>query len=120
MIDRLDEFYSLKEEPNRSCLLSLRDIILDQDNTISETVKYGMPCFTYGKKALCYLWVDKKSREPYILMVDGKLIDHPLLEEGSRARMRILRIDPGDDLPLDTIRWILSRGIELLKGRLRV
>lgn len=34
-----DHFYNTKEEPNKSCLLSLRTIILKQDKSITETKK---------------------------------------------------------------------------------
>ncbi len=115
MNSKLHDFYSSKDEPNNSCLLAVRDIILQQDGGISETVKYGMPCFTYGKKPLCYLWVDKKTKEPYILMVDGNVLDHPLLEVGSRARMKILRINPKADLPLEGIESVLKQALELFR-----
>lgn len=46
---------------------------------------------------------DKSTDKPYILMVEGKHLHHPLLEKGKRARMKILRIDPGKDLPVETI-----------------
>jgi hypothetical protein len=61
MFTELQNFYLKKEEPNKSCLLALRSIILDQDNNITETQKWGMPCFCYKKKMLCYLWTDKKT-----------------------------------------------------------
>ena len=38
-------FYLKSEDPNKSCLLTLRDIILNQDEAVTETKKYGMPCF---------------------------------------------------------------------------
>ena len=62
------------EEPNRGCLLELRNLILRQDNSIHETQKWRMPCLCYHKKPLCFLWTDKKTNEPYILMVEGKLL----------------------------------------------
>jgi hypothetical protein len=71
MIRETDAFYLNQEEPNKSCLLALRTIILDQDKQITETRKYGMPCFCYKGKMFCYLWTDKKTDEPYILMVEG-------------------------------------------------
>jgi len=49
-----------------------------------------MPCFVYNKKQFCYLWTDKKTNNPYLLIVEGKNIDHPLLEQGDRKRMKIL------------------------------
>ncbi len=113
MIRKTDEFYNKQTEPNQSCLLALRKIILDQNTDLDETVKYGMPCFTYKKKAFCYLWTDKKTTEPYILMVDGKLIDHLMLEDGSRSRMRIFRVNPHIDIPLEHINTILQLGLKL-------
>lgn len=44
MMRETDRFYLNKEEPNKSCLLALRSMILQQDPGITETQKYGMPC----------------------------------------------------------------------------
>jgi hypothetical protein len=44
MEEELHNYYLDKEEPNKSCLLALRSIILDQDKDITETQKWGMPC----------------------------------------------------------------------------
>lgn len=108
-----ESYYFSKDEPNRSCLLALRSIILNQDPKITETIKYGMPCFCFEKKILCYLWTDKKTDEPYILMAKGNRIEHPKLETGPRSRMKIFRVDPAKDLPLKTIRDILQKGLAL-------
>ena len=113
MIPILENFYLNKKEPERSCLLALRSIILEQDENISETVKYGMPCFVYKKKMFCYLWTDKKTGEPYILFVEGKYLDHPLLETGNRSRMKILRLNPNEDLQMEVINELLSQALEL-------
>ena len=56
----LDEFYLSKEEPSKSCLLVLRKLILEQDKSINETKKYGMPCFCYGKKCFVTCGQTKK------------------------------------------------------------
>lgn len=111
----VDKYYLNKEEPNKSCLLALRAIILEQDTNIIEMQKYGMPCFCYKKKIFCYLWIDKKTDEPYILMVEGKLIDHPALEPGTRSRMRILRVNPKKNIPVRTIQTILKKALDLYK-----
>lgn len=116
MLDELHNFYLSKEEPNKSCLLALRSIILDQDIHISETQKYGMPCFGYKKKGFCYLWIDKKTDEPYLLMVEGKLINHAKLEQGERSRMKILRVNPNKDLPIQTIENILQMALDLYRS----
>lgn len=115
MVEQLHNYYLNKEEPNKSCLLALRSIILNQDSNVTETQKYGMPCFCYKKKMFCYLWTDKKTDEPYILMVEGKHLDHPELETGDRSRMKIFKINPNKDLPIKTIEGILQKALDLYK-----
>jgi hypothetical protein len=116
MSEQLDQFYSVKEEPNKSCLLALRSIILEHDQDITETQKWGMPCFCFKKKMFCFLWTDKKSDEPYILFVEGQYLDHLKLETGNRSRMKIFRVDPNKDLPLKTILSILNSALDLYKS----
>lgn len=113
MHSELDNFYIIKEEPIKSCLLALRALIVSSDTKINETIKYGMPCFCYAKKPLCYLWVDKKTDEPYILMVEGKKLLHPKLEEGNRSKMKIFRVNANEDLPVKTIKEILQEALKL-------
>jgi hypothetical protein len=113
MSDKLDNFYLKQEEPNNSCLLALRDVILSYDSGITATLKYGMPCFTYNGKHICYLWTDKKTLEPYILIVDGNKIEHPRLKAGDRKRMKIFPIDPNQDLPLNEIHNVLTAALAI-------
>ncbi|MNU74235.1 hypothetical protein D3C71_637320 [compost metagenome] len=115
MDDELHNYYLNKAEPNKSCLLALRRLILEQDPDIMETRKWGMPCFCYKKKMFCYLWTDKKTDEPYILMVEGKHLDHPDLEEGDRSRMKVFKVNPNKDLPIETIEQILQKALDLYR-----
>ena len=115
MIREIDNYYLNKEEPIKACLLALRIIILKQDTNITETQKWGMPCFCYKKKVFCYLWTDKKTGEPYILMVEGKHLIHPELEVGKRSRMKIFRVNPGKDLQIKTIENILQESLNLYR-----
>ena len=108
-----DSFYLSKEEPNQSCLLALRSIILEQDTNITETKKYGMPCFCYKKKMFVYLWTDKKTDEPYLLFVEGKHLNHPKLEQGTRSRMKIFRVNANRDLPVKDIKQLLKEALDL-------
>lgn len=112
MDQELDNFFLKQDEPNKSCFLALRDFILAYDEKISQTLKYGMPCFVYGKKQFCYLWKDKKTQEPYLLIVEGGQINHPALVQGDRARMKILPIDPLKDLPLETIKEVFDETVK--------
>lgn len=115
MLSDLDNFYLKKEEPSKSCLLALREIILSFDKDITHTLKYGMPFFCYKGKMFCYLWIQKKTGLPYIGIVEGKLIDHKDLIQEKRSRMKIMLFDPGKDLPAKTIRLILKQAIGLYK-----
>jgi hypothetical protein len=115
MIPDIDHYYLNKTEPTQSCLLALRNIILRQDPNITETQKYGMPCFCYQKKICCYLWTDKKTDHPYLLMVKGKHLVRPELEAGKRSRMKIFRVDPNQDLPIKTIEAILQQSLDLYR-----
>jgi uncharacterized protein YdhG (YjbR/CyaY superfamily) len=112
----IDNYYLSKEEPHKSCLLALRSIVLAQDTNVTETQKWGMPCFCFRKKMFCYLWTDKKTEEPYILFVEGKFLDHPKLEAGERSRMKIFRVNPNEDLPLETIEELLNSALNLYRN----
>lgn len=108
-----ENIYTKWDEPQRGCLLAMRQIILSAHPHITETVKYGMPCFCYDGKHFCYLWADKTTHRPYLLMVEGLRMQHPLLVQGDRKRMKALDIDPDADLPLETIQEILEEGLAL-------
>ncbi len=49
----LHHYYLNKQEPHKRCLLALRSILLEQDKNITETQKWGMPCFCYKNKMFC-------------------------------------------------------------------
>lgn len=111
----LDNFYLLQQEPNASCLLALRDIILSHDKSITAQLKYGMPFFNYKDKMFCYLWVHKKYKKPYIGIVGGIHLNHPDLLIEKRSYIKILLVDPDEDLPIRTIKSILKDAIKLHK-----
>ena len=107
----IDNFYLQKEEPVKSCLLFLREHILNFDQNIIEAWKYRMPFFCYKGKMFCYLWVHKKYGLPYIGIVEGKKIDHPALIIEDRSRMKIMLLDPTTDLPMESIDNILKKAL---------
>ena len=115
-ISEIETFYLQWEEPQRGCLLAMRRIVLEQGDEIAETRKYGMPCFCIRGKGFCYLWVDKVTHHPYLLMVEGNKLDHPALEQGTRKRMKTLTCDPNLDLPIALINTILQQALALYEG----
>ena len=115
MLKPADNFFLQQPEPVKSCLLALRKIILEQDGGIVEAWKYGMPFYCYRGKMFCYLWVHKKYRQPYLGIVEGSKINHLLLIQEKRARMKIMLVDPEKDIPLKIITAILEKAIALYK-----
>jgi hypothetical protein len=117
----VDNFYLQQNEPIKSTLLALKEIILKQDKELTNVLKYGMPFFCYKGKMFCYLWVHKKYKKPYIGIVEGKRLKHPELIIESRSRMKIMLVDPNKDLPLDVIENILQKALDLYKtGAIRI
>ena len=109
----IDNFYLGKPEPLKGCLLSLRDLILRSNPEITEAWKYQMPFFYFRKRMFCYLWIHKKNLIPYIGIVEGRKISHPLLLQEKRSRMKIMLIDPTKDLPVKLILGILKQAAAL-------
>ena len=120
MINVTDTYYLNMSEPNKSALLALRNIVLDQDKTIIELLKYKIPCFKYRGKVFCYLWVDKEANAPCLLMQDGKYLNHPDLEKTNHKHIEIFRINPNEDLPIKRIISILTKALELLKQKKKI
>lgn len=113
MNQELQNFYLSKPEPYRSCYEALRTIILNYSPDFTEEWKYKLPFFYYKKKMCCYFWKDKKTIEPYIGFADGVLLDFPELEKGDRKRIKILRIDPNDDIPIELMDEVFAKIMEL-------
>lgn len=109
----LDHFYEQQEEPIKSCLLALKKILLTHDSAITEEWKYRVPFFYYKGKMLCYFWIDKKLKQPYIGIVDGNKIDHPKLIQGNRKRMKVFYLDANKDIPLKAVEQVLKLAIKL-------
>jgi len=68
-----------------------------------------MPVYSYKGRMLCYLWIHKKLKQPYLLVVDGKLIDDPLLLQEKRSRMKIFLMDINKNIPLKTIDQLIKK-----------
>jgi hypothetical protein len=115
MSEQLYNFFLNKSELNKICLFVLRDIILEQGEHVSESIKWNSPCFSYKNKMFCFLMVDKKTDQPYILMVEGIRLDFPELEQGNRTRMKVLYINPAKDIPIKKIENILQSALDLYR-----
>jgi hypothetical protein len=115
MLPKIVEFLFQKDEPARSCLLAAREHILKYDKEIAEVFKFNMPFFRYKGEQFCYLSVYKKDGMPYIGFVEGKRFEHPALVQGERVRIKILPLDPKEELPVDVIDSVLEAALSLYK-----
>jgi hypothetical protein len=113
MLRAIDEFYLGKTEPNRSCLFALRDFITHLHPDITEEWKYKMPFFYLKGKMFCYLWMNKKSEQPYIGVVRGSQIEHPDLVYEKTTYVKILYIDPKKNIPIRKLNAILKKAVSL-------
>jgi hypothetical protein len=116
MNEDIFNYYLSKDEPIQSCLLALKQIILKQDKHITESIKWSLPCFSFKNKMFCFLAIDKKTDETYILFVEGNYLDYPELEKGNRKRMKILRMNPNVDLPIETLDKILKSALNFYRN----
>lgn len=116
MNESTESWYMKHEEPNRSCFLAMREIVRKSDVEVEETIKYGSPCFVFRGRAFCYLWKDKKTNDPYFLLVEGKHLSNLALEAGDRKRMKVLRVDPNQDLEVTTITSVLQEALDLYRS----
>jgi hypothetical protein len=115
MLLPLDQFYLEQDEPLKSSLLALRDIILQHDKNITNAWKFNMPFFLYRGKMFCYIWTHKKLQQPFIGFGEGKRMEHPGLTFENRSRIKIMILDAGKQLPADTIKEVLDMAIDLVK-----
>lgn len=109
VVKPIDLYFHEKEEPVKSYMLALRSLILRFDSNLTEQWKYSMPFYCYNNKMFCYLWIQKKYKQPYIGIVEGNRVDHPLLIQEKRARMKIMLLDPTKDVPVKDVNWILKQ-----------
>ena len=102
-INVIDQYFLTQPIANQEVLLTLRDFILKQDSQFSEHWKYKLPFYYFKGKPFCYFHYNKRNGNPYIGLVRALNVQHPLLEQGNRKKMKVLEIDPTQDIPLDSI-----------------
>jgi hypothetical protein len=88
-------------------------MILGHDVKMTETLKWSIPCFSYDKHICCYLNIDRKKQQPYILFSSGQQLDHPQLEVGNRKKMKSLPVHTSKDLQINIIQEILDQAIAI-------
>ncbi len=114
MLSELETFYTQQPEPIKSCFLFLKDFIVRQGENITQEWKYKLPFFYLNNKPFCYLWKEKQTQTPYIGIVDGDKLSHPKLVQGNRKKIKILYINPNEDIDVLLLTEIFE---EMIKFR---
>ncbi len=107
----IDRYFLEKEEPVKSCMQALRQYISHYDKHVKEYWRYKVPLYKHQERMFCHLWTDKKTSHPYIAFAEGRHMDHPMLEQGNRTRMKVLPIDPHHDLPIELLDEIFALAV---------
>jgi len=106
-----DNYFLQQPEPVSSCMGAVRTLLSEIVPVLTEEWKYGMPFFCVQSKMFCYLWVDKNTQHPYLGIVEGNKLNHPKLVLAGRKRMKVLPINPNEDLPIADIAEILTQAL---------
>jgi hypothetical protein len=109
MMNELNQFYLTQREPFKSCLLGLRDIILAVDKDITPKWEFNLPFFYYKEKMLCYIWIHKHYKCPYIAFANGDMLDDKELLEKKRINMKLLLVNEYSNLPEKKIKKLLRK-----------
>lgn len=112
----VDAYYEGLTEPSQGFMLAIRQVILGLDEQVEETWKWNTPFFLYRKRMLCYLWRDKKTREPYLGIYGGDALDHPALVQKHNARIKKLVFNIEEDIPIETVKEVLLASIALIQA----
>jgi len=116
-INPIEEFFENLTEPDKSCLLFIRNYILNHSENFTEHWKWSGVFFYYKQKMCCYFWFDKKTKQPYLSFGEGQYMHHPLLKSEGRTRFKIYLIDPNQDIEVDVITYFLEESIKSMEER---
>jgi hypothetical protein len=108
----LESYYLSKPEPYQSCLLALKDFILQANPGICHERKFQIPFFMYKGKKLGYLWLDKKKLKLGFCL--DKSLQQPTTGTKSKDQYESMVIDPNTDLPVDIILEKLNYYVDLI------
>lgn len=112
MLNQLDNFFFSLDEPERGCLLFIRQFILKHDPGISEQWKFNTPFYYYKGKWMSYISFHKKTKVIYIGFVHGYKLKHKKLLSEGRKQVKVFYLDPNKDLDIRSLRSIFAQAIK--------
>lgn len=113
MPEKANNPFAILPEPERSCLLYLRQVILQHSSHITEAWKFNTPFYYYKGRWLCFISYHPVTKVIYISIVNGGKITHPKLVSEGRKKMKIIYVDAQKDMDIKSISEILTVSLKL-------
>jgi hypothetical protein len=102
----IDQFFLKVPEPQQSTLLYIRQFLINEIG-LEEHWKFNTPFYYYKSKWFCYIsYSAKRKHEIYIGFVRGHQIEFPNLVSEGRKQIKILRINPKEDIDINALKQI--------------
>lgn len=113
MQEKANNYFATLPEPDQSCLLFLRRIILQHSEFITESWSFNTPFYRYKSRSLCFISYDKKTSTIYVSMTHGNKIQHRKLLSEGRKKMKIFYVDATQDIDIKSLNQILKKACAL-------
>ncbi|MBK9282788.1 MAG: DUF1801 domain-containing protein [Sphingobacteriaceae bacterium] len=114
----IDHYILSHPEPIQGCLLFIRNYILSFHPNFGETLKYGIPFFTFKNKNCCYLSVNKNNIV-YLGFIHGKLLKHPKLKKEGRKMVKVYYLNPEQDIDIQTLNELFHLNITQIESLIK-
>lgn len=116
MLNPADNFFLTLPDPEQSCLLFIRQFILDQNTGISEKWHYNTPFYHYKGKWMCYLSYRPKDRVIYIGFVHGYKLKHKLLLSEGRKQIKVFYLNAYNDVDIKSLREVFKLALNFIES----
>lgn len=109
MLSDLNQFFESQPMEVKETFIAMRYFVLQPDFELTEHFKYRTAFYYYQGKPFCYFHKDAKTLEPYIGIARGHLVEDPLLHQGNRKKMKVVKIPVTEDLPVVELSHLFHR-----------
>jgi uncharacterized protein YdhG (YjbR/CyaY superfamily) len=103
MLSQLNQYFENQPPELKDTFMAMRHFVLQKEFELTEHYKYRTAFYYYKGKPFCYFHAKANTGIPYIGIARGHLVEHPLLYQGDRKKMKVIRIPTNEDIPVQEI-----------------